>query len=166
MSDAPAVPAPPVPPAPPAPPAPPPQPPAPSGVAQTLERVWAGGVSFFKNWVSPFFAPVVSLFKMRTWWVYALFAVLTFYMVSIRDELKATLLSSVITLGTCFFGYVIAKIVSPEIKVGETYEAAVKQGNVAASLITVAAIAQRVVYGALCYVGAVYIIPSIADKVR
>lgn len=138
---------------------------APVAAPSLSDQLWGALAKFYGKWLDPLLGPVVSLVKVRSWWVYGLFALLAWYVVSIRGELKATLLSSIITLGTCFFGYVIGKIVSPEIKVGEQL-ADVKAGNQGAALIVVAAIAQRVVYGALCFIGAIYMIPSIADKIR
>lgn len=132
------------------------------------------------------FSPVISLVKARSWWVYLLFGLLAYFMVSIRGELKASLLSNVITLGTCYFGYIIAKILSPEISIADLLRIITDKPAVtllaepqpdtasppdwpdktACAIVIVAAIGQRVVYGALCFMGAIYMIPSIADKIR
>lgn len=133
--------------------------------ASPSDQAWGALVGVWRAWFGPLFAPVTSLFKARSWWVYVLFALLAWYMEDIRNELKASLLASVMTLGTCFFGYVIAKIVTPEVHVGEQLER-VAEGNRAAAAVVVAAIVQRVVYAVLCFVGAMYFIPPVADKIR
>lgn len=164
----------------------PPAAPAAPAVAPKPAMTISAAASWAVAGLTAFFSPVISLVKARSWWVYVLFAVLAFFMVSIRAELKATLLASVITLGTSFFGYIIAKIVSPEISITKLIGVITDKPQLqltqptpldppqppdwpdktACAMVLCMAILQRVIYGVLCFWGAIYMIPSIADKVR
>lgn len=161
-------------------------PPPPSTAAPASAPTLSGVAKWGLAGLTALFSPVISLVKARSWWVYLLFGLLAYFMVSIRSELKATLLASVITLGTSYFGYIIAKIVNPEVSLGQLIGIITDKPKInlvsatpldspqppdlpdktACAIVIVAVIAQRVVYGALCFWGAIYMIPSIADKIR
>ncbi|MGL4233182.1 MAG: hypothetical protein ACRDAM_15800 [Casimicrobium sp.] len=134
---------------------------APPATLSMAERVWL----WVKAAPKAFFSPIQSLWSARAWWQYAIIVAIFVFFVSVRSELKAILLTGFLALPCFLFGYIARKNAHPEIKVRDLMEG-VKSGNAAAGEVVKTSMWVQAIYSVLVFIGVIYLLPYVYDKIK
>lgn len=118
-----------------------------------------------------FVAPVVSFFKARSIWQYAILIALAVVFAGLRTEIKAFIVTGLLTVCTALFGYLTRKLANPEFSVNELKGEVDEKGKLVGEVpesnarIIVALIYAQVAFTGFVFGGVLYLLPAIYNKV-